>query len=79
MSITSVRFPARYFDDMARETTRITHFKLGLGPCGKVVESIDVDAGFNTLTIVQNCTDGERKIFVYPLHTIMGRVEILEG
>ena len=48
-------------------------YKLGLGPCGKVVNSLSVHYA-NCLIITQYCTDGSTKRFAYPWHLIDSKV-----
>ena len=53
----------------------IADFKLGLGPCGKVVLSLEIDYADYGAIVVQVCEDGEMKRFVYPWFQITGRIE----
>lgn len=79
--ISRIRFPAEWRDDNARQHIRIADFKLGLGPCGKAVISLDAcyEGNGRFLVITQTTADFEEKIFAYPVHTILGRIEITQG
>lgn len=57
----------------------MANFTLGEGPCGKTVERLDVIFHAHGVEIVQICTCTEQKNFVYPWHTITGRVEVTHG
>ena len=50
-------------------------FKLGLGPCGKIVKQLRCWNADSCFSVEQVCDDGEMKIFHYPFHTITGRIE----
>lgn len=52
-----------------------THFKLGLGTCGKVVCSFSTRRTDSLLVITQNHTDGTHKEFEYRLSDIDGRIQ----
>jgi len=84
MSITRIRVPCRFLTLGAHRENAIpaynnAEFSLGLGPCGKTVEVLDVHFHAHGVEIVQVCTCTERKVFVYPWHTITGRVEVTHG
>jgi hypothetical protein len=53
----------------------VADFKLGLGPCGKVVKTLTVDYLPYGAVVQQLCDDGEMKRFVYPWSQITGRIE----
>lgn len=57
----------------------VADFTLGIGSCGKTVERLDVVYHVHGVEIVQVCTCHERKTFVYPWHTVTGRVEVTYG
>jgi hypothetical protein len=67
----SVRIPSIW-----AEGSSVAEFKLGLGPCGKVVTSLNGywSADGRVYTVQQRCEDEEVKCFHYPLHTITGRI-----
>lgn len=87
--ITRIRIPARWQepDEMAStgvyrrmtERSDVADFKLGLGPCGKVVISLDCKLNSDYVMVCQITDDGEQKDFYYPIATVTGRVEITEN
>jgi hypothetical protein len=83
MTITRIRVPSQWFNDtvgMARGTMHRTgEFVLGVGPCGKTVERLDILYHVWGVEIVQVCTCTEQKNFVYPWATVTGRVEVTHG
>lgn len=52
-----------------------TEFKLGIGPCGKEVLSVQLEEKADRYVITQWCTDGERKEFEYKKEDVAGRIE----
>ena len=52
-----------------------TEFKLGVGPCGKEVISIQLVEKPDHYIVTQWCTDGERKEFEYKKEDVAGRIE----
>ena len=52
-----------------------TEFKLGVGPCGKEVISIQLVEKPDRYIVTQWCTDGERKEFEYKKEDVAGRIE----
>jgi hypothetical protein len=54
-------------------------FGLGVGPCGKTVVVLEIEYSTHGVTIHQVCSCTERKTFVYPWHTVTGRVEVTYG
>ena len=52
-----------------------TEFKLGVGPCGKEVTSIQLIEKPDHYIITQWCTDGECKEFEYKKEDVAGRIE----
>lgn len=52
-----------------------TEFKLGVGPCGKEVISIQLIEKPDHYIVTQWCTDGERKEFEYKKEDVAGRIE----
>lgn len=52
-----------------------TEFKLGVGPCGKEVDTLEFTALHDRYIITQRCTDGERKTFEYSKSDVSGRIE----
>lgn len=52
-----------------------TEFKLGVGPCGKEVTSIQLTEKPDHYIVTQWCTDGERKEFEYKKEDVAGRIE----
>lgn len=73
--VASIRFPAR-FDDGFGDVVRIAHFKLGKGPCGKVVADLAVEFGKLSLRITQSHADGTVIDFLYFYSQLTGRIEI---
>lgn len=55
---------------------KVTHFKLGLGPCGKVVSKLTIRYLSHATVIEQTCEDGEIKEFLYRNDDIKGRVAL---
>lgn len=53
-----------------------TEFKLGLGPCGKSVDSLSMKELDDRYEITQVCTDRTTKTFTYLKTDVMGRIEI---
>jgi len=84
MSVIKVRVPCTWVATMGDATKRadlhgIADFHLGEGPCGKTVERLDVHYHAWGVEVVQVCTCTEQKNFVYPWHTVTGRVEVTHG
>lgn len=52
-----------------------TEFKLGLGPCGLTVDSLQFEEKPDRFVLTQWCTNGERKEFTYMKVDISGRIE----
>ena len=52
-----------------------TEFKLGVGPCGKEVATLEFQELNDRYVITQRCTDGERKTFEYFKVDVSGRIE----
>lgn len=81
--IMRVRVPATYrLDDNSYEgktTHAVADFTLGIGPCGKTVEVLEIDFTIYGCAITQVCSCTERKVFVYPWTTVTGRVEVTYG
>ena len=80
--ITRIRIPAEFRTDNSQTRTEVADFKLGLGPCGKEVVDLNLGAdedypGF--IVVGQTHSDGTRKCFIYPPHTLTGRVEVTIG
>jgi len=71
-ALTSIRFPCVYQTKLLE-----THFKLGLGSCGKVVTKLAFVETDKTYTILQTTEDGERKEFIYQRDHIVGRIETI--
>ena len=78
--IKRIRFPAEWRDDKGRQHQRIADFKLGLGSCGKIVTNLDAEINEmgTVFEITQETNDFEIMTFVYPIHTILGRIEITQ-
>lgn len=51
-------------------------FILGPGPCGKVVDRLDVFYRAHDILIVQYHTDGTHKEFAYQRKDVLGRITI---
>ena len=75
-SITRIRVPARFQIDDAGPTVAVATFALGMGPCGREVTALSLDADTAMLSIVQRHADGSTVAFLYPLAQITGRVEV---
>lgn len=70
--LTAIKFSAR----VPGKGLQKTLFTLGLGPCGKLVDELQLTESSNYVTIKQVCkADNEIKSFVYPRSDIEGRVE----
>ena len=84
MRIERVRIPSTW-TEKAPSGVVIRHdamaeFSLGIGPCGKEVVGIEINPDLpNAFAVLQHCSDGELKTFVYPYHTVTGRIEIIEN
>lgn len=52
-----------------------TEFKLGVGPCGKEVISVQLVEKPDHYVVTQWCSDGERKEFEYKKEDVAGRIE----
>lgn len=70
-SLTSIKFTA----NVPHLGWTKTEFSLGLGPCGKTVESLEFTEQTDRYVITQRCTDGERKTFEYMREDVSGRIE----
>lgn len=70
LMLTSIRFTARLPDGFKRDT----EFKLGLGPCGKVVEELQVWRKDGEMHIKQWHDDCTYKLFIYKEQDILGRI-----
>jgi len=79
MAIIRVRVPSEYRNAAGMVERNHANFQLGVGPCGKTVERLDVHFHSYGVEIVQVCTCTEQKNFVYPWATITGRVEVTHG
>jgi hypothetical protein len=81
--ITEIKIPCRWAKPHPTGTSvsdrdAVAVFSLGVGPCGKEVNKLDmVYDNPAYFAVVQYC-DGEAKTFVYPYHTITGRIKITE-
>lgn len=74
MEIQSIKFPVNFWD-RGDYRVAVTQFSLGLGPCGKIAESLEYTLTGDFLTIIQYC-DGEFKTFIYRVDDLCGRIEI---
>lgn len=74
--VTAIRF--YIYEDLSTDIPKCHTFKLGLGPCGKVVTSLTVSDPYEGthLRIVQVTEDGERKVFTYRYSQVAGRLDI---
>lgn len=54
-------------------------YKLGLGPCGKVVTGLAGQCDGSFLIITQHHADGTYKEFTYPAHLIQSKVTTEHG
>lgn len=80
MKVVRIRIPsqwvippdARYFK---RDAYATADFKLGLGPCGKVVQHLSLRIREGVAMVTQTHSDGTYKVFYYPLHQVTGRIE----
>jgi hypothetical protein len=71
--ISRITVPSQWYqgDTLRRETAE---FKLGLGPCGKVVDRLTIEFGRDYVHIFQRTTDGAHARFSYRRADITGRV-----
>ncbi len=78
MAITSIKFPVRFWDFcLKQDVTLGAEFKLGPGPCGKVVTQLAVAKGSGPfLQILQFHSDDTHKAFLYRREDLRGRIEI---
>uniref|UniRef100_A0AAU6SH72 Uncharacterized protein n=1 Tax=Escherichia phage RCF TaxID=3141436 RepID=A0AAU6SH72_9CAUD len=70
--LTSVKF---YAWMPGSDDLRKTEFKLGLGPCGKVVTKLECYSTSSGMVIFQTTEDNETKSFYYPEGSTCGRIE----
>lgn len=75
MKITRIRIPADFRVDDTRTRTAVADFRLGVGPCGKVVTELGITYDSDDVSVTQRCK-GEIKVFSYPRSTLTGRVEV---
>lgn len=83
MAITRIRVPAKWHKmetdvRYGGEIIATAEFTLGVGPCGKTVVQLGCTIDASGVSVLQVCSDTERKMFFYPMHTLTGRVEITE-
>ncbi|UTQ78144.1 hypothetical protein [Aeromonas phage JELG-KS1] len=71
-TLESVKFYARVPSYSGHQKTE---FKLGLGPCGLVVKTLNMTEQADRIVIEQLCENGERKTFDYFKSDIEGRIE----
>jgi len=80
MKIERIRIPSKWANPAHGLSERVAHavadFGLGVGPCGKTVVMLEIEYAQHGVTIHQVCSCTERKTFVYPWHTVTGRVEV---
>lgn len=79
MTITRIRVPSQWHDGCYGTLKGVADFGLGVGPCGKTVERLDILYHVWGVEIVQVCTCTEQKNFVYPWATVTGRIEVTHG
>lgn len=84
--ITKIRVPARftqcYDDGESHPIKAVAEFTLGLGPCGKVVDSLHCGwngRNENIFWVRQIHVDGTHKMFYYRHADLIGRIEIEES
>lgn len=82
--ITGIKIPSTWAQmhpsgSSASNRDAIAEFNLGLGCCGKVVDKLDFTADNPAFFAVIQCCGEEVKTFIYPYHTITGRIEIIEN
>jgi hypothetical protein len=70
MSLVRVRIPSRWANGEG-----VADFKLGLGTCGKVVISLELDWARDCAIVTQVTEDREVKRFTYLHSQITGRIE----
>ncbi|QHJ80113.1 MAG: hypothetical protein [Caudoviricetes sp.] len=51
-------------------------WRLGLGSCGRIAESLRLKYEGDMLIIIQTCADGDYKEFHYKIEDIVGRITI---
>ena len=71
-TLTSVKFHARVPSYSGFQKTEL---KLGLGPCGLTVETLQFNEQADKFTITQIYTNGERKTLDYYKQDVEGRIE----
>lgn len=71
MTLKRIRIPARW----ANHDSAVADFKLGLGPCGKVVTLLRVNYCDNFVTVQQITDDGEWRFFRYHYTQLTGRIK----
>lgn len=79
MKVTRIRIPAEFRVSASQTRTEVADFKLGKGPCGKVVTGLEMDCQAAFVEVIQCHADGTGKSFHYPNHTLTGRIEVTYG
>ena len=79
--ISQIKIPARWWDEgneifMAGWKKKTAVFNLGLGPCGKTVETLEIHYDDTFVTVTQICSDTEKKVFMYRVKDLIGRIEV---
>ena len=82
MKITNTKFPCVWqppnspADTFPMPRSAIVEFKLGMGPCGKLVTDLEIETGEGFVNIGQRYDDGSATSFAYQLHQVVGRIEV---
>lgn len=77
-NITRVSIPSRWGGLYDTAKTGVAEFRIGAGPCGKVVTEITVEwaESPDRLTVCQHYSDGGSKDFIYMVKDLTGRVKV---
>lgn len=80
MSLVGIKFPTFFRTPARGGVLEVQEFKVGLGPCGKTVNTLS----FSRIAVGMACfieitqwhSDDTYKTFQYPLDQIIGRIEL---
>lgn len=77
--ITAIDVPARFALDGGEPRVAVAHFRLGLGPCGEVVERLRLEYRRHFVVVGQLHSDGSSAEFAYAHEQLTGRIEVQRG
>ncbi len=77
-SVTLIRVPSHYTIDK-RPIFALAEFRLGHGPCGRVVTSLRIEYRSAFVLVIQRHDDGTTVEFAYPIVSLTGRIEVRHG